>query len=195
MNPQMLNKNTHIICLLLGILSMSSSFALPSDRDQMLYITADSAEMNYKTGISTYQGNVKLDQGTTKLRSENMTIVSKELQFNELERIIAQGKTAYYETKPEPEDPLLVGRAKTIIYKPKDGSLELHDHAVAQQKNNVIKGARIDYDINKRHVRSSGSKQQRTTIFIDPDGTPHSMSSSNKNPNTNHQNHDQKSQS
>lgn len=179
------NKITQIVCLSLGVLSASSSFALPSDRDQMLYITADSAEMNYKTGISTYQGNVKLDQGTTKLRSENMTIISKELQFNELERIIAKGKTAYYETKPEPEDPLLVGTANTIIYKPKDGSLELHDHAVAKQENNVIKGERIDYDINNRHVRSSGGKQQRTTIFIDPDGTPHSMSSNNKASNGN----------
>ena len=44
----------------------ASALALPSDRSQPISLVADKATYNDKTGITTYTGNVVIEQGTMK---------------------------------------------------------------------------------------------------------------------------------
>ena len=52
-------------------LSSAASFALPTDRNQPITLTADRATFNEKTGVTTYTGNVVIEQGTMKLQAAN----------------------------------------------------------------------------------------------------------------------------
>ena len=46
----------------LVVLSSSTVFAIPSDRNQPISLLADRATYNEKTGITTYTGNVIIEQ-------------------------------------------------------------------------------------------------------------------------------------
>lgn len=59
-------------CLAAIALSSASSFALPSDRNQQLSLVADRATYNDRTGITTYTGNVVIEQGTMKLQADSI---------------------------------------------------------------------------------------------------------------------------
>jgi lipopolysaccharide export system protein LptA len=50
----------------------ASAFALPSDRNQPISLVADRATYNDKTGITTYTGNVVIEQGTMKLQADSI---------------------------------------------------------------------------------------------------------------------------
>ena len=51
-------------------------YSHPDDRDKPIHITADTAELNDKTGISIYRGDVEMVQGTTILTGDVITIHS-----------------------------------------------------------------------------------------------------------------------
>lgn len=56
----------------LVVLSSSTVFAIPSDRNQPISLLADRATYNEKTGITTYTGNVIIEQGTMKLQADSI---------------------------------------------------------------------------------------------------------------------------
>src|ERR1700722_16492376 len=53
---------------------MSYAYALPTDKNQPVHITADTAHLDKSTGISVFQGRVKLTQGTSILTTEKLTV-------------------------------------------------------------------------------------------------------------------------
>jgi lipopolysaccharide export system protein LptA len=61
----------HVACIAVAFSSVSA-FALPSDRNQQLSLVADRATYNDKTGITTYTGNVVIEQGTMKLQADSI---------------------------------------------------------------------------------------------------------------------------
>ena len=60
--------------VLIGSLSALSfsALALPSDRNQAISLLADHATYNEKTGVTTYTGNVVIEQGTMKLQAASI---------------------------------------------------------------------------------------------------------------------------
>jgi lipopolysaccharide export system protein LptA len=50
----------------------ASALAFPSDRSQPISLVADKATYNDKTGITTYTGNVVIEQGTMKLQADSI---------------------------------------------------------------------------------------------------------------------------
>ena len=92
-----------LICLLLTqIIGVNNAMARSDDRDKPIHITADTAELNDKTGISIYRGDVKMVQGTTILTGDIVTIHSNEAT---VEKVISIGNLAtYQETTDDGEE-------------------------------------------------------------------------------------------
>ena len=58
---------------LLSLVALSATaFALPSDRNQPITLLADRATFNERTGVTTYSGNVIIEQGTMKLQANSI---------------------------------------------------------------------------------------------------------------------------
>jgi lipopolysaccharide export system protein LptA len=67
-------------------LSSASTFALPSDRNQQLSLVADRATYNDKTGVTTYTGNVVIEQGTMKLQADSIVAtLNQNVKFKRLQ--------------------------------------------------------------------------------------------------------------
>ena len=86
-------KLTLLLFLVLHLLC-AEVFARPDDREKPIHITADTAELNDKTGISIYRGDVEMVQGTTILTGDVITIHSSDKKVN---KVISIGELATYQ--------------------------------------------------------------------------------------------------
>lgn len=167
-----------------------ASQALPSDQNQKLFITADSADINSLTGIGVYQGNVVIDQGTTHVSGNTVTTHSKD---NQVYEVIVEGtddNLAIYKTTTDADKPDLVATAKTIQYYPQRHYAILLQKAHVTQGENSISGEHLEYDTLNKILKSLNSgvvdtqKPQRTTIVIEPNNLPSSTITKGNNGNT-----------
>lgn len=151
------------------LLTSPCLFALPDDEQKVMHICSDSSTFNYKTGTNTYEGHVKMDQGTTHLTADRV-ITTKNHTTRKIEVAIAYGLTqwAEYTTLPKPGDPVLHAKAKIIKFYPAQSIVFLQDDVVVTQGKNSFQGPVIVYNIKDQIVTAPPSKTGRSTIIIDP---------------------------
>lgn len=155
-----------VACVAVVALSSASSFALPSDRNQQLSLAAENATYNSKTGITTYTGNVVIEQGTMKLQADSLvaTLSSK----NEIQTITAKGKPAKFQQQMEANKGLARGEAQNIVYNADTGIITLTGNAYLYQDGSSIRGNSLKYSMNKGDVEAQGSSSNRVQIIIPP---------------------------
>jgi len=153
---------------ILAMIASASLFALQNDDQQVMHINSDGSTFNYKTGTHIYEGNVKIDQGTTHLTADR--VVTMNNNKHKIEQAIAFGFTqlAEYTTQPKPGDPLLHAKAKIIKFFPAKSIVYLEGDVVVTQGKNSFQGPVIVYNMKDQIVTAPPSKTGRATIIIDP---------------------------
>ena len=63
--------------------------ALPSDSNQTITLEADRATYNEKTGITTYTGNVIIQQGTIKIQADSLVATLN--KNRQIQQVTAKG--------------------------------------------------------------------------------------------------------
>lgn len=151
----------------------NACFALTEDKTKVVYIKANSADLNQKTHRGVYIGEVEFDQGTTHLRAD---VASTEVNDkNQLIKAVAKGNTqnqAHYWTLTSPDKPPMHAFADTIRYYANKHLIVLIGNAKIEQGVNSFAAPRISYDTLHHHVVTNRVKDNRTTIVIHP-GTEH----------------------
>jgi len=158
-----------LIRVILIILSCSNLlYALPDDREKPVHITADSSTFDYKTGTNTYEGNVKVDQGSTHLTADRViTHTNAHHKLQEAEAIGIK-QLAEYTTLPKPGEVVLHAKAKVIKFFPIESTVTLENDVIVTQGENSFHGPVIIYNMKNQTVSAPASKSGRTTIVIDP---------------------------
>lgn len=161
-----LNKIFRILFFLLLPAYTGSVFALESDRKQPLKVEADSAQINKKSGVSIYIGNVIIRQGTMEIMADRIEIHTSNGNMN---RIVAKGRPATYRQRPEKKDQDIVARAGRMEFDAVRNRAVFLENAVLNQSGNTFKSNRIVYDIANDAV-DAGKKDGggRVTITIQP---------------------------
>jgi lipopolysaccharide export system protein LptA len=147
--------------------------ALPSDKEQVVHVSANSADLSQQKHKGIYTGNVNFVQGTTNLRAEKA--VTKGDEKNQLVLAIAHGthdQQAHYWTQTDVNKPPFHAYADTIKYYPAKHTVELLGHARIEQGPNSLSAAKIVYDIQEQHIISHSDGTTRTTIIIHPEKKP-----------------------
>jgi lipopolysaccharide export system protein LptA len=150
------------------LLSLSSAYALPEDDDKPIHINADSSMFDYKTGINTYEGNVKIDQGETHLTADRVT--SKNNAQHKLEEATAYGlkKLAEYTTIPKPGDEVMHAQAQVIKFFPATSTVRLEGNVIVTQGKNSFQGPLIIYNMKDQTISAPALKGARATVVIEP---------------------------
>ncbi len=163
------------------VLLLSAAFTWPTlaaeeqqiktQRDEPIYIESDSLSIDDTKGISTYQGSVSFRQGTASLKSDTLTIYSRNRQ--EIERIVAKGTPAHFEQKSADVSKNASGEALNIEYVAPKSLVVFDGQASFRQGENQFTGNRIEYDADKKVVRAGKSvapdgKSGRVKIVIQP---------------------------
>lgn len=155
-----------LLLIPMAIFFSSACLALNADRDEPINIQADSARVDEKSGISTYTGNVQVDQGTLKIRANEVKVHSEDKTG--VTRIVANAaddseKLAHYEQLPDNAE-LVEASARTIIYFVTDDRLELNGAArLKQTADRSFTGETIYYYIDEGRVNAEGGRT--TTTF------------------------------
>ena len=160
--------------VLMGSLALCSAgaFALPSDRSQPISLVADRATFNEKTGITTYSGNVIIEQGSMKLQANS--IVANMNSRKEISVITASGGPARFQQKTDPAKGPAKGQAQKIIYNAETGIITLTGSALLEQDGASIQGNTLKYSMNKGDIvaegtpNKTGSSSGRVQIVIPP---------------------------
>jgi lipopolysaccharide export system protein LptA len=163
-----LGKKSIAIAFLFSLIN--PTHALPTDKEQVMHVTADSADLSQLHHIGTYTGNVIFTQGTTNLHANKATTEGN--LKNELSLAIANGthgKQAHYWTETGPDKPPFHAYADTIKYYPLKHTIELIGNARIEQGANSLSAAKITYDTQEQHVVSQSDGTTRTVIILYPE--------------------------
>jgi lipopolysaccharide export system protein LptA len=160
------------IIFLIACLTPIVAVALPEDGVQKMHIVSDSTLFNYKTGFNTYEGNVDVTQGGTRLKADRVT--TKSDLKHKMEEAIAYGtkNPADYWTIPKKGDPLFHAQAKIIRFYPQKSEVFLEGDVVVTQGDNSFHGPIIVYNMKNQTISAPANNQGRATIVIQPSKIP-----------------------
>ncbi|MCB1760320.1 MAG: lipopolysaccharide transport periplasmic protein LptA [Gammaproteobacteria bacterium] len=162
-NPRILDR---LLPLLLLTLACPLA-ALESDREQPVYVEADGADINDRTGVSVYTGNVVVTQGSIKLNADKVTVTQKE---GETDHLQAEGAPVRFEQDAGGGKGLIKGKARKADYYMNSEILHMNGDAVMVQGKDTFSSDRIVYDRVKGQVKAGATAKgkQRVRISIQP---------------------------
>ena len=142
--------------------------ALPEDREQPIQLEANRGQLDQKTGVSVYEGNVVITQGSMRLAADTVTIHVKN---NNFERMEAVGNPVNLRYKPTVSKPEIQGTSKQVEYNVSDAKVVMTGNARLVQGQDVFTGDRMEYDLKQDVVRArSASENGRVQFTIQPYG-------------------------
>jgi len=140
---------------------VSIAYALKSDRNQPIKIEADHVEINEKTEISHYRGNVLMEQGSLKIIADTVTVFLKD---GVLYQVTILGNPAYFEQIPDDNKELVKSRAKHMEYFAREQRLMLKQDAEVVQGPNLFRGDQIEYDTLTSTVRANKDENSNSRV-------------------------------
>ncbi|XID76040.1 lipopolysaccharide transport periplasmic protein LptA [Alkanindiges sp. WGS2144] len=144
----------------------SPGFALPSDRNQAITLEADRATYNEKTGITTYSGNVIIEQGSVKIQADSL--VANLNKNRQIQQVTAKGNPAKFQQQISSEKGISRGEGQTIVYNAETGIVTMTGNAYLTQDGASFRGNTLRYSINAGDIEATGNSQRRIQIIIPP---------------------------
>lgn len=159
-----MNTKPYITLVLFTSLILSNNlYARSDDSEKPIHITADTAELNDKTGVSIYRGDVEMVQGTTILTGDKITVYTVN---NDVTKMISIGDLATYQETTDDGD-IVYAESEEMIHNSAEKKIELFRRGKITQVGNVIKSDYILY-LTEEGLIDTGTKQDRIKITIQP---------------------------
>ncbi|MCP4046524.1 MAG: lipopolysaccharide transport periplasmic protein LptA [Gammaproteobacteria bacterium] len=152
------------LCLLCLSLPL---FALESDRQESLEVSANSTDGTLGDGVTTLRGNVDIRQGT-------LHITADEAEVNKIDgrvsSVTLRGTPASLEQEIE-EQGLVQATANVIDYQVASGLVTLKGDADVRHPQHQISGELLTYDLNIQHFKGNSDENGngRIRIRMDPE--------------------------
>ncbi len=156
--------------LLMLFFSLSLSTASAAElKSAPITVEADKLELNQQTGISIYQGNVRLQQQTMLLQAERLELHSKEGQ---IEKAFADGSPVHLKHEDTETGQTTRAEASHMEYHLSNGVMELKGNARLWRGGDEFSGNHLIYDTSKNVVRAFGDKGKddggRVRVILQP---------------------------
>jgi lipopolysaccharide export system protein LptA len=152
--------------LLLSLLGPTSVSALTGDRDQPMSLEADSVSIDEGTGVSLYEGNVVISQGSLKLWADRVWIHRRD---GKTEKMISEGSPTHFRQLTD-EGQEIKGRALRAEFYVDRDELLLFDEAELEQGADQFRNDRIVYNRATSQVKAGASAKgkERVRVIIEP---------------------------
>lgn len=147
--------------LLISLLCGPSLYALSTDKQQDIEITADSAEMDEMKGISIYRGDVIVVQGSIRMTGNIMTVYFDD--NGDIELVVMEGKPASYKQLPDNSEVYDEAYALRMEYYALKNYVILIDEALVIQEGLRMTGDRIEYDTVTNKAKAETTKKPEKT--------------------------------
>ena len=148
------------------------AMAQQPDSEQPVEVTADRLDLDDQAGTAVYTGEVDIRQGSLQITGDRV-----ELQRNaagELSRATAYGERAYIEQQPDPQEPVIRGWGRTLVYHVAERRVELIDQAELHQSGDTFDGGYLEYFLDRRVVQARAEAEgvqgrQRIRMTLQPE--------------------------
>lgn len=158
-----------------ALLLPQSGLGLTSDRDQPISIEADSAYLDDAKGITIYEGNAFIQQGTLNISADKVKVIMSDSEVIEIIASMAPASEglAHYEQLPDDSEDLISADAKIITYFIQEERLHLTGEANLEQTQDRFSGELLYYNMTTGVVDLKGGKKSaektgRVSITLQP---------------------------
>jgi lipopolysaccharide export system protein LptA len=155
-------------CLISSLFFISTTAsALPDDREQPINVSADKARKNGNQGLTVYEGNVVITQGSIRITGDEISIYD---EAGTVSKMIAKGNKdapAEFKQRPQPESSDIIANGETIEYNIDTETLLLSESARLEQDGRITDSNKIIYDM-KTTVVNAGDATGRVIMVIPP---------------------------
>lgn len=160
------------LVLLISLLFITSiSWGLKSDSQLPAKFNSDQILFNQKTGVTIFVDNVQMDQGSTHLTADKVTIYKD--KNNKIYKVVAEGKQAHYTTLPDGETKPLDAYADTIEYYTQEKKAVLDGNAYVVQEPNQLRATHIVYDMANKNITSTATAGSQSVLVLQPQTLKH----------------------
>ncbi|WP_444937571.1 lipopolysaccharide transport periplasmic protein LptA [Microbulbifer sp. JMSA002] len=136
------------------LLTASSAFALPEDRQQRINISSDAMNAGLNNNLVVYSNNVVITQGSLKIRADRVEVYFT--PEKEISRVVAVGKPAHFQQKILQGENPVKARAQRIVYQVGSEELQLTGKAHVDREGNTLTAEKIDYDLTTEQMSAKG---------------------------------------
>ena len=152
------------------LLASPLASALPEDRDQPIQLEAGRGQLDQKTGVSVYEGNVVISQGSMRLTADTATIHVKDGGFQRME---ATGNPVTLRYQPAVDKPEIRGTSRRVEYDVAKARVTMSGGARLTQGRDTFTGEHVEYDLKNDVVRARGAGANgRIQFTIQPQAKP-----------------------
>ncbi|WP_069383830.1 lipopolysaccharide transport periplasmic protein LptA [Halomonas caseinilytica] len=160
------------LSLVILSLAVSQAQALEGDASAPIQIEADRLDLDDRAGTAVYQGNVNIQQGSMRLTGSRVEI--RRNDAGELSQAIATGDRAYIEQQPAPDESVVRGWGRRIVYHVAERRMELIDQAELHRGGDTFDGGYLEYFLDRRVVQARSSAEgvegnQRVRMTLEPE--------------------------
>jgi lipopolysaccharide export system protein LptA len=145
------------IATLATLCAASAAYAERSDRDQPVNIEADRITVDEAQKVQTFEGNVRLVQGTLEIRAEKLVVTQDGNGFQKGVALGAGAKLASFRQKREGKNEYIEGAAARIEHDAKTEKTELFNNAFIKSGLDEVHGQFISYDARSENYVVSGT--------------------------------------
>ncbi|MDN3615259.1 MAG: lipopolysaccharide transport periplasmic protein LptA [Vibrio gallaecicus] len=154
------------LSLLAFAFASPNALALTSDTEQPVYIDSDSQQLDMKSNKVTFQGDVKLKQGSININADKI-VVTRDATTGEIAAINAFGIPATFSQLTD-DGKTLDGQANNLNYQLQTDKLIMTKNAQLSQDGNTISGSSITYQISSQKLVADSDKDERVTTVLQP---------------------------
>ena len=137
------------------------SFAQP-DFTKPVYIYADNAAIDEDLGLSTYSGNVRVEQNNIELLADKITV---NFSKDKAEHILATGNPVQYR-EYNANGVYLFGSGENMEYVAEKDTVVLSGNATIKKKNDELRGEHLIYSLRDNRLQASGKTDNRRVQTI-----------------------------
>jgi lipopolysaccharide export system protein LptA len=171
MNP-LKNKISLFLCLLLCS-HMAASFAERADREKPIHMEADRVTVDDANQNSTFEGNVKMQQGTLSIEAGKIVAIQDK---NGYSQITATGQPAHFRQKRDGVNEYAEGFGERIVYDSFAETADFFGQARVKREGDDVRGEHIIYNTKTGVFQVFGAADKspdtpnkgRVTIVIQP---------------------------
>jgi lipopolysaccharide export system protein LptA len=150
---------------LLCIIS-TNALALSNDSEQPVYIDSDSQKLDMKSNQVTFEGDVKLVQGSIEVNAEKIVVV-RDAETGTITSIQSFGEPTTFRQETD-DGKELRGQALELLYSMSNNQLTMTKQAQLMQDDSLIKGDTIRYQIDTETMIADGGNGTRVSTVLQP---------------------------
>lgn len=147
-----------LVCLCLAAwLSVPTAQALNTDTTLPVQVQADRIEVNQQTGVTTYRGNVRFDNGDIGIQADT---VEMRQRAEVLHGVMASGAPVRFQQAANGTRAEIRGVATRVDYNADRREITLTGNVRMEQSGDVFEAATVHYQLDDGMMRAEGGPGQ-----------------------------------